>query len=413
MSEYRRNHYVPEWFQNRFIPESASERKFFYLDLNPDMVESNGHRHTRKGLLRWGPDSCFCQDDLYTTKFGAIESTEIEQKFFGSIDEAGAKAVRYFAEFKHPSVETDAFHDFLVFLSTQKIRTPKGLNAFAQFVGEKVRNRLLFRMQEFRNMHCALWTECIWSLVSAANSDIKFLLSDHPVTVYNPRCFPASNWCRGDGDPPIWLNGTHTIFPLQMDKALILTNLSWVRNPYGNAMRARPNPHLFRGAMFNFTSIQTGRELDDDEVDKINLIIKTRARRYVAAFEKDWLYPESRVEAQSWDKLTYPYLLMPDPRAVNFSTEIIIGYKGGHSDAFDEYGHKPWQKGFTDKRRERQEWETFHAFESEYARLFGSRRRGQAFSFMRLDEEEDSPEYHASLLAAESRYRKGNRRRRR
>ena len=68
-SNYKRNHYVPKWYQYRFLPDKLSEKKFYYLDLKPDIVFSNKQNYTRKALLRWGPSSCFCEDDLYTTKF--------------------------------------------------------------------------------------------------------------------------------------------------------------------------------------------------------------------------------------------------------------------------------------------------------------------------------------------------------
>jgi hypothetical protein len=57
----------------------------------------------------------------------------------------------------------------------------------------------------------------------------------------------------------------------------------------------RPNPHLFRTAMFYFPGIQTGRELTDVEVNKINFIIKKRAYRYIAPAGEEWLYPERRM----------------------------------------------------------------------------------------------------------------------
>ena len=37
------------------------------------------------------------------------------------------------------------------------------------------------------------------------------------------------------------------------------------------------------------------------------------------------------------------YLLMPDPRSVDFSSGIVIGSDNHRSDAFDEYGRKPSQ----------------------------------------------------------------------
>ena len=89
MPNYRRNHYIPEWYQYRFLPTALGEKKFYYLDLKPEAVVSSGHRYQRRGVLRWGPRNCFCESDLYTTKFGELESTEIEQKFFGKVDSLG------------------------------------------------------------------------------------------------------------------------------------------------------------------------------------------------------------------------------------------------------------------------------------------------------------------------------------
>lgn len=386
------------------------ERKFFYLDLKPQKVFSNGRTYTRNSCLRWGPERCFYEDHLYTTRFGTWQSTEIEQKFFGKIDREGQRAVDYFAEFKHPDVDAEALHALLPYMSVQKLRTPKGLSSLAALLGQGDKNRVLIYLQRLQNMYCAIWTECVWAIVDASESPTKFLLSDHPVTVYNSGCFPASKYCKGNNDPDIWLIGTHTIFPLSLNKALILTNVSWVRNPYGNPIKQRPNPELFRTAMFNFTNIQTGRKLSEVEVQQLNYVIKLRARRYIAAEERDWLYPERHTSMPRWDKLGKGYLFMPDPRSVPFSSEIIIGYKGGGADAFDAYGRKPWQNGYKDSVQDGKEWDSAQAFKGEFARIFGPRRRGKCFDFGRLDKDEDSPELHASHLRAENHFKKPRRR---
>ena len=198
---------------------------------------------------------------------------------------------------------------------------------------------------------------------------------------------------------------THTIFPLSAEKALILTNLSWARNPFGNPLRERPNPELFRGALFNWTDVQIGRQLNETEVAAINYIIKMRAHRYIAAAEEEWLYPEKVIGRERWDRLTEPHLLMPDPRSMNFSSEVLIGYKDGSSDAFDKYGRKPWQDNYRDQARHDYEWHTFHAFQGEYARLFGPKRRGVASTAGTLDSDEDSDDYHRCLLSLESEHK--------
>ena len=407
MHDYRRNHYVPQWYQYRFLPQGYLENKFYYLDLRPDVVvASGGHKYQRKSILRWGPPKCFNESDLYTTKFGNWESTEIEQKFFGKIDSAGRRAVEYFASFQHPSVDGDAFHAMVLYMSIQKLRTPKGLHYLAKLTKLNNKNHVLLKLQELRRIFCALWTECIWSIVDASNSQNKFLLSDHPIIVYNKGCFPLSQWCKDFNDPDIWLTGTHTLFPLSSEKLLILTNLSWVRNPYSDPLQSRPNSTLFRPAVFNFTQIQTGRMLSDIEVTEINYVIKQRAYRYIAAHREEWLYPERHMRTQHWDKLGDGYLFMPDPRSVTFSSEIVFGYEDKRSDWFDAYGRKPWQPDYNNKKEHEKEWGTFHAFQGEYARIFGPKRRGTSFRLGGLDNSEDSPDYHAYHLKLEQIYRK-------
>ncbi len=407
---YRRNHYVPQWYQHRFIAPNARESKLWYFDLKPETVISGGRAHTRASVLRWGPSRCFYQQDLYTATLGAWDSTEIEQHFFGQIDRAGSDAVEYFNTFSHPSVDQDAFYALLRYMSTQKLRTPKGLAFLGAQTKLSDQNRVLRYMLQLQNVFCAHWTESVWSIAESGDGAPGFLVTDHPVTVYNSSCFPDSQWCWNFQDPDIRMNGTHTLFPLSPRKVLILTNLSWVRNPYGNPLQVRPNPNPFRGAMFDFRQIQTGRILSVDEVLEINFILKKRAYRHVAAGERDWLYPEQHVSAR-WDRLGGGYLLMPDPRSVSFTTGIVIGYEGGRGEAFDEYGHRPEQEGYDDEARRADESRSFYAFKGEFARVFGPRRRGRTFAMMRLDDEQDSPEYHAYHLRLESQKPRNARRR--
>ena len=175
MANYGRNHYVPEWYQYRFLPQDFREQKFCYLDLKPEIITSNGHSHIRKDLLRWGPAKCFYEKDLYTTKFGNWQSTEIEEKFFGKIDSAGRVAVDYFTAFKHPSVNEEALHNMLLYLSVQKLRTPKGLGYLSSWTKLGNKNLILFKMQELQQAFCALWAECIWSIADAAAAKTKFI----------------------------------------------------------------------------------------------------------------------------------------------------------------------------------------------------------------------------------------------
>lgn len=182
-------------------------------------------------------------------------------------------------------------------------------------------------------------------------------------------------------DPDIRLVGTHTYFPLSLDKVLILTNLSWARNPYQNAMNVRPNPRMMRNTIFNFMRIQYDRFLTEEEVLEINYITKMRARRYIAAAEKEWLYPERKLRSTHWRKLGDGYLLMPEPRHLYGGGEVLIGYGDGTSDAFSPYGHKLWEKGFRDEKRDDQEFRSLERFKAEWCAMFGRQYRGVVNDF--------------------------------
>ena len=407
MANFKRNHYVPQWYQKRFLLPENGLFKFHYLDLKPEKIKINkGRFFTRDNMLRWGPAKCFMEKDLYTTRFGNIESTEIEEKFFGQIDSDGKHAVEYFSEFEHPSVHYGAFKAMMEYMAAQRIRTPKGLAYLSKVAKTQTKNDLLYKMQQLYQMFCAIWTESIWIIANADNSSTKFLLSDQPVTVYNRAFFPQSALCRQDGDPPVWLDGTHTIFPLSKDKLLLLTNLSWARNPFGNPAKERPNAELFRPAIFKFQDIQIRRDLEEEEVLKINLIIKGRAHRYLAACEENWLFPERRLPKLRWDKVGENHLLMPDPRSMSFATEMHFGMKSGNHYSVDEYGRRPGQDGYNSERRRDLEWISFHAFQGEYARIHGPVRRGRSYCYSFLSPEEDDYDSHRGFLKLESRYKR-------
>lgn len=389
--EFRHNHYVPEWYQRRFLP--AGLDRFFYLDMKPETVERDGHRYVRRSVMQWGPSLCFAENDLYTVKWGNWENTDIEKFFFGKFDNSAPRALDYFSNFENPSANEKAFHTFLTYMSVQKLRTPKGL-AWLQFQSKsRHRNLDLIFLQRIQNIFCALWTECIWQIADAENSPTKFIISDHPVVTYNRWLPPGSSFAGGFNDPDIRMVATHTYFPLRSDRILILTNLAWIRNPYQRETNIRPNPKMFRQAMFNFTDIQTYRSLSEDEVLKINHVTKQSAGRYIAAAERSWLFPEEYIRPQKWDKIGRGLLFMPDPREIYMGGEIVIGYKDGSADAFSEYGHRPWQRGFKDQERFEKESRALDRFKAEFAVMQGPKHRGSSFGFHRSGPHEDSPDF--------------------
>jgi hypothetical protein len=414
-SEYTHNHYVPEWYQKRFLPSGLN--KFWYLDLAPATISRNGHNWVRRNLLNWGPSRCFAQNDLYTISYGGIKITDIEQFFFGRVDAEGKFAVEHFSNFKLNSDSHKAFQSLLPYLTVQKLRTPKGLGYLMELSQTQNKALTLLLLQRIQNMYCAIWTECVWQIADAEKSPTKFIVSDHPVTVYNRDCFPGSKFCLGFNDPDIRFVATHTLFPLSLNKVLILTNLSWVRDPYQNALNVRPNSDFFRDSFFNFTDIQFDRFLAEEEVIEINYIIKNRAFRYIAAAEKEWLYPERSLRCDHWRKLGDGYLLMPDPRHVHGGGQVVFGYSDGRSDGFSEYGHKPWQKGFEDEERSKREWRSLQRFKAEWSAKFGPSYRGlcQHWSPGKTPRVEEDEELHRKYVERDRAVRReaGERQRRR
>lgn len=382
------------------------QHRYYRLDLQPEEVLSGNVKYRRRSLRLWSPDKVFAQNDLYATKWGTTVNTDIEKFFFGRLDAAASKALDYFTSFDYSKFDERSFQTMLRYLSVQKLRTPKGLAYLTSLLQLDDPNLPLLTLQQLEEMYCAIWTDAVWQIADASQSPTKFIISDHPVTVYNRACPPLSKYCVGHNDPDIRWTATHTYFPLSLDKVLIFTNLSWVRDPYQNEVRAHPNQRLFRTAMFLFTSIQTGRTLTEDEVLQINSITKRRAYRYVAAAEEEWLYPEKRVSTDHWRKLGDGYLLMPEPRLIHMGGEIFLGYKDGTSDAFGPYGHKPWQRGYKDEARERRESEALQRFQAEWALKHGSKYTAHNEEFMGRSLRESGPEMMDHYKDIVRRYRR-------
>ena len=405
--EFVYNHYVPKWYQRRFM--LSGQRKYWYRDLKPKEVVQSGHKYTRRAVLQWGPDLCFAESHLYTTKWGIEENVDIEKFFFGRVDTNGKSAVEFFSNFQfdHPD-QLDAFNNLMNFMSVQKLRTPKGLGWLTGLPAGQDRNRRLLLLQRIQDMFCATWTECVWLIADATKSDTKFIISDHPVTVYNRACFPGSAYCQGCNDPDIWMVATHTYFPLSIDKILILTNLAWVRNPYQNERKLRPNPGLFRDTVMNLQDIQTYRSLSEQEVLEINYITKKRALRYIAGAEQEWLYPEKHLRSTQWNRFGNGYLLMPEPREVHMGGKKYIGYEDGSAEGWNEYGVRPWQKGFEDEKRYGEEAKTLRRFQAEWAQRQGPEFRGTSSHWHRDDPgpHVTSEDYHQHLLEVARRYKR-------
>jgi hypothetical protein len=246
------------------------------------------------------------------------------------------------------------FQDFFIYLDVQKLRTPKGLDWVKTKYPELDQIQLMAEMQALRTIHCTLWAEGVRELVSAEDSDIKFILSDHPVTIYNYACPPDSELCAYPNDPDIALKGSHTIFPLDKNRCLILTNLEYAQDPNGtNPLEQRTNATRIRQSMVNTINFISKRKLKQDEVTKINYIIKSRSKDAIAAGKESWLYPEDRLTCE-WSELRH-VLLPPSEELYKFGGEMFAGYEDGSTYYQDEFGRTSPQnenlKKETDERK--------------------------------------------------------------
>src|SRR5438132_14184404 len=94
-----------------------------------------------------------------------------------------------------PSIMTGSvampLQHLMQYMSTQKLRTPKGLDWLAMRAGVDNRVDVLSSLATLRSLYGAIWTECVWQIADAVQSETKFMISDHPVTVYNKASGPG------------------------------------------------------------------------------------------------------------------------------------------------------------------------------------------------------------------------------
>jgi uncharacterized protein YchJ len=341
----RNNHYVPQWYQKGF---SVNGKQLHYLNLSPDEITLKDGRvvkHNEKQMLP--PSKCFFEYDLYTTFYGPFISDLIETKLFGEIDNIGAKAVKAFID----GSESDRHHrfiDFFNYIDAQKTRTPKGLTWLKEKFEGLDQFNLMMQMQAIQQMHCTIWLEGTREIVSAKESTTKFIISDHPVTIYNYTSPPDSKACVFPNDPPIALKATQTIFPLDRDHCLILTNYEFASDPeLKHPNQKRTNARNFGETLVNTNTFLRDRMLTEQQVREINYVIKKRARRYIAAEEKEWLYPETDTNIK-WSEIRHT-LLPPANKIYKFGGEMFVGTRSGQVHYQDAFGRTSRDTSYLNK----------------------------------------------------------------
>jgi hypothetical protein len=346
MTKTRNNHYVPQWYQEGFF--EPGRNTYSYLDLSPPQhVLPDGRVVTERSQFTSPTSRAFCQRDLYSTFFGTSVNDEIERKLFDDIDSRGAQAVRAF-------VGADAgewhrhFTTFFEYLDVQKIRTPKGLDWLSTQYPRLTQNDLMFEMQRIRKMHCTIWTEGVREIVSSQESDVKFIVSDHPVTVYNYAVPPAATANAQPNDPSIALKGSQTIFPLNRDFCLILTNLEYAQDHSADPLKKRTFAGNYRNSMVRTDAFIRTRRLTSDDVIKINRVLKARARRYIAAGKEEWLYPEAS-SVEPWADLRGAFF-PPKNGLWHFGGEMYARFESGEVYYQDAFGRTEKERQFLKKK---------------------------------------------------------------
>jgi Protein of unknown function (DUF4238) len=321
-----RNHYVPKWYQKRFFKKP--DVGLYYIDFTTSQGVAAQAAQVREHK-RHSPKFCFWGEDLYTTILFGTPNDDIERFLFGDIDNSGAQAALAVVENDQRKIY-EMFQPFFDYMNAQKIRTPKGLDWVKSQYRGLDQMTLMYEMQALRQMHCTMWVEAVREIVSAESSDVKFIVTDHPVTIYHPGCPPDSADCQYPNDPDVSLKGSQTIFPLGSNYCLILTNLEYANDPdRTDLLTSRTNARNFGKTLTRIDHWIRSRKLTSDEVIAINHILKARAHTFIAADKEDWLYPE-RAAPSDW-KTCGKVLLPPEHELWQFRGETYIGYKDGTS----------------------------------------------------------------------------------
>jgi Protein of unknown function (DUF4238)/SEC-C motif len=342
----RKNHYVPEWYQRRFFSNNSD--KLFYLSLAPRVQLPDGRIISYREVSQLPPSRCFCEQDLYTTQFGEILNDQIERFLMGAIDTEGAKAVSALSE-GNPSAVHYALQPFFEYMDTQKLRTPKGLDWIKSQYPDLTQVELMVEMQGLRQMHCTMWAEGVREIISAEDSDVKFIVTDHPVTIYNAAFPPESPACTYPSDPPIEMIGSQTVFVLDENHCLILTNLEYAKDPGDVELTARRTNARYRGhGLVRTDAYIRSRKFSRDEVIAINFLLKRRAHKFIAAGNKSWLYPEQQFTGD-WSSIGK--VLLPKHELWKFGGEIYVGYKDGSVYYQDEFGRTSGSHKYLQKKR--------------------------------------------------------------
>lgn len=368
------HHYVPVWYQRRFLPGGKGE--FFVFDKHPDLTILCPDGVVRpikkpKYVYPSGPFALFQEEGLYSVALQGVRVDAIERHVFGKIDESGKRAMELFdiwpkangfiargGEYNFPDRFGNPAHrmsDLTKFIDVQKLRTPKGLARLKPLVLRRTRkmtnNEVISMMLERQERNCTMWLETRWEIFSAARSTVKFLLSDDPILHYNMDCYPLFKECVYPSDPSPFWKGTRILYPLSPDRILVLTHSQHMDDPNREeARKNRRNARVYDQVMLNFTKVRNERELDDQQVATINGAIKARATRWIASARQEELFPKDQCEPTPWCEIDR--LFHPEHRTSFSSSEVIVRYKDDSILFTNAYGERERVPGHFVRARE-------------------------------------------------------------
>jgi hypothetical protein len=355
------HHYVPQWYQRAFLPEGRGE--FHVLDKSPATAVQCGDGKVRRiakprSIFKCGAERLFQVAGLYSIAFRGVSIDEMERLIFGRLDHVGAIASAMFrtwpranglffpndeqipSHFGHPS---ERMQDLLEFMNAQKARTPKGIQQIKLALAKRgnlapSNNRIMGTFQRTRLVNCTVWSEGMWEIFSARDSDVKFLLSDDPVTIYNCDCYPASEVYRYPNDPDPYWRGSRVLYALSPNLVLVITHNEHVDDPKrAKARKDRRNARANDNTIISYTDVINDRELTSEQVTQINHVLKARASRYVASTQLDDLHPEKHMENIRWSDIDQ--IFYTKHKAFRTQTTMMAKYEDGsilHSNAFGE-----------------------------------------------------------------------------
>lgn len=328
----RDNHYVAQWYQKGFM--SDGENKLWHLTTKMILLP-NGELKKIENKKKFTSAQKFYAKDLYSIFFGENVNDEIERKLFGPIDNNGFKAINAFLTDDQTEWHNN-FLNFFTYMDAQRIRTPKGLDWLMSKYPTLNQIQLMSEMQKIRLINCSLWSECIRELVSAEESEVKFVISDHPITIYNKACPPDSDYCEYPNDPDIAFKGSQTLFPLDKNRCLILTHNEYAKDPINtDPLELRANIKRSRESFVSTVEFINTRKLTLEEVTKINYIFKKCSKESIAAGCEDWLFPENEIKVE-WGELQD--VLLPPKDKIHTYDDMFVKFDDGSIHYQDQYG---------------------------------------------------------------------------